>query len=461
MREQLKNRKGIIAETYHDLQALGALEKASSIYKTKNVSTWSVVKAILQGTEIFAQNLNQLLLRIIKDLKNKRISDASIKLAWFKDLNHLIVKLTNTYQLVVNEELKTNPKSILQIPSIIQLEVSLKKFDTSIKKYVDDNNIALDIFLESEKLNNELYKLLHDYRIIAYELTIWNKSLKALRIPYNTLYEIFIGLELITKAVNEPRLKGDTFFTQFRCLHQIPEILTVVVNNYIEQAIKDLRSDNLDQMHKHLKTANILFEIAVDSLRPIVENLSHNDYHEIRENLGLTSGSHSVNLHFHLFRDLYGIITSEFMSKFFLDKKKYMTLISKKYSLKLVEEELLKLRNLVNQWRNLHLHLPRINLGENQTKSLVGAKEAVESAKKMQSVANSKDPLNALANLYTNTENNEPSSLVSYIESENSFDTTIGKLLGSITQKRFLNVQNREGVFSQPLIFKNPSKRKV
>ena len=36
-----------------------------------------------------------------------------------------------------------------------------------------------------------------------------------------------------------------------------------------------------------------------------MDNLATSDYHKIRENLGLTSGSHSVGLHFHLFRDLY------------------------------------------------------------------------------------------------------------------------------------------------------------
>lgn len=461
MARHSKNSKGVIAETYHELQALGILEKASTIYQIKKVSSWALIKAILQGTEICIQNLNELLQRIINDLNNRKIDKVAIKTAWFKDLNYLLVKLTNTIHLLINEELKKPSQNSLQMSSVTKLERMLKKADSAIRQYIKSGNILQETFLEKENLNNDFYKFLHDYRIIVYEITIWNKNINSFSIPSDTTYETFIGLELVTKAVNEPKLKGDTFFTQFRCLHQIPEVLTVVVNNYLEQAINDLKKNDIVNVHKNLRIANILFEIALDSLRPIIDNLSHNDYHEIRENLGLTSGSHSTNIHFHLFRDLYGGITSEYMNSFFFNKKNYKALIEKDYTLKLVEVEILNLRNLVNQWRNLHLHLPRINLGENKTKSLIGANEAVESVRKMQNAANSKDPLNPLVIMYSRNYSNNNSSIVNYIEANKSFDKELGKTLGSITQKRFSNVQHREGFFAKQLKFKNPLKRKV
>ncbi len=458
MTKQSKKKNGVIAETYHDLQALGSLEKASFIYKTKNLSEWALVKAILQGTEIGIQNLNDLLDRVIKDLNSNRIGNAAIKLAWFKDLNYLIIKLTDIIQVVVNEDLEKDKKRAFMISSNTKLEYLLKKTDIAIKKYISKNNIKLEPFFETGELNGEFYKFLHDYRIISYEIIVWNKSLLHFSIPSDASYENFIGLELITKAVNEPRVKDDTFFTQFRGLHQIPEILTAVVNNYLKQAIEDLKKSKLEQTHKHLRIVNILYEITLASLKPIIDNLSQNEYHKFRKYLGQTSGSHSVNLHFQLFRDLYPAIAQEYVSLYFKNKKNYKLNIKKDYRVKLIENELFKLRDLIRQWRVFHLHLPKNNLGKNKTKSLIGAKEAVSAAEKMQSTANSRDPLNALTGVYQNYDESKNTPLLTYLMSKHSFNKELDMVLGNITKKRFPDVQNRVGHFKTQVVAKTTKK---
>ena len=74
------------------------------------------------------------------------------------------------------------------------------------------------------------------------------------------------------------------------------------MKNQLLQQAKDLQQ----KAQELLNIANAIGDIVLCSLPPMIDSLSTADYHKIRDNLGLTSGSHSVNLHYHLFRDLYG-----------------------------------------------------------------------------------------------------------------------------------------------------------
>lgn len=456
-----RNSKGPIAGSYADLQGLPNLERAAKSYLTEKSSFWSLIKVLLQTTEVGTQNLNDLLRRLINDLNYNLLERAAIKLGWIKDINHLLIRINNLSDLILNDVLYDGCSSSFPIDSQTKLESSFKELDVSLQQYIRTNSIDLIEVLETQNLTNGFYRFLHDYRILAYELTLWSKNLQKYRIPADSTYSEFIGLKHITAAVNEPSLTGDTFFTQFRCLHQIPELITVEANNRLESATVNIRNAENEAAHKHLRVANELLTITLDSFKPIVDNLSQNDYHEIRENLGLTSGSHSVNIHFQLFRDLYTSITTEFVTRYFADEQKYQATIIKNYPLKLIETELLRLRNLVEQWRNFHLHLPRINLGEHKTKSLIGSSEAVEAARKMQQTAQARDHMNKLVNVYFPTNEEVKSDLVPYIISEESFDSALGSELGKITQNRFKAVQDRQGVFSDPVKFKTPPKRRV
>ena len=115
----------------------------------------------------------------------------------------------------------------------------------------------------------------------------------------------FVVTQGMQDAVYDRVLTGDTFFTQFRGLHQVPEILCDEINDRIECGILSMRAGRLQAAYEHLRCVNVLSGGIAAAMPAIVDNLVTADNHEIRENLGLTSGSHSVGLHFHLFRDLY------------------------------------------------------------------------------------------------------------------------------------------------------------
>ena len=160
--------------------------------------------------------------------------------------------------------------------------------------------------IASQSLENAAFNLVHVARVCNQESTIWERNLAAVRVPADVpSYAAFVVSRGMREAVYERVLKGDTYFTQFRGLHQIPEILGEEINDRLEQSIREIRSHRLERAVEQLSIVGSLTEGVLASLPPMVDNLSTSDYHEIRENLGLTSGSHSVCLRFHMFTHLY------------------------------------------------------------------------------------------------------------------------------------------------------------
>ena len=79
----------------------------------------------------------------------------------------------------------------------------------------------------------------------------------------------------------------------------------------------------------------------------MVDNPTTHDYHEIRENLGLTSGSHSIGIRHHMFTHLYEQLWDE------------VALVGdKRGPTDLLVTQLLFFRSFIFQWRDEHLHLP-------------------------------------------------------------------------------------------------------
>ena len=109
----------------------------------------------------------------------------------------------------------------------------------------------------------------------------------------------------------------------------------------------------------------------------IAENMAPLDYHEIRENLGLTSGSHSVTLEFHLFREylssqLWAEIDQHLEERLpsaadldervcLADKERHHHTDS--WITHESRNEYIEIRAVFSRMRHAHMHLPRGNLG--------------------------------------------------------------------------------------------------
>jgi hypothetical protein len=232
--------------------------------------------------------------------------------------------------------------------------------------------------------------------------------------------------------------------------------------------------------YEHLRSANILSAGILASLPPMTENLVTSDYHRIRENLGLTSGSHSVNLHYHLFRDLYqqlweGLANwmmdgqprgdrDEVLQATILEAIRNPNRDANSFSFKLVANECLQLRAFIRAWRDEHLQLPRNNLGGSRTKSLTGSLDAIKAVRGMRDAARVKDPMQPLATAYqlrNERATTVPTPITEYLESAESMDNRLADATGQVTQQRFPNVQDRLGVFANQCPFVPPPQRLV
>jgi hypothetical protein len=290
----------------------------------------------------------------------------------------------------------------------------LSEFDREVLLRIETGELPLGATVAERSLESAEFNLIHLARICNQQSTVWESNLAAVEVSSAVpSYETFVVAAGIRDAVYERVLTGDTYFTQFRGLHQIPEILGEEVNDRLEQAIRALRNGRLHEAAEHLGCINTLFESILASLPSIVDNLATSDYHEIRENLGLTSGSHSVCLRFHMFTHLYSQLWEELSGRLrgwlvpeneTPDIETVVREIDRQRSgnpdawlARLVCDECLKLRVFIFQWRDEHLNLPRNNLGGDFTKSLTGSPDAVQAVRHMRDAARTSDPMLPLA----------------------------------------------------------------
>jgi hypothetical protein len=108
--------------------------------------------------------------------------------------------------------------------------------------------------------------------------------------------------------------------------------------------------------------------------------------------------------------------------------------------------------------------MPRNNLGGEATKSLTGSPDATRAVKLMRDAARSRDRLLPVARareLAAAPGETPCGPLTHYLESPASLDSYLLSLTGQITQRRFINVQERLGYFSNRCPFAAPPRRRA
>jgi tryptophan 2,3-dioxygenase len=478
------NERGVIAEHYRDLQGLPALDAARQAYPLPSASTASTMRAVFQAAEIAILNLADLISRAAADVAEGRTGRAMVKMSWARGFHRVLVRLSTMPQqlgLVPGDVATSGFLCVADSPAFAEYLRVLEHFDRATLAAIDGGALALDTALADESLDSALFALIHAARVSNHESTIWEENLGTVAVgaPVPS-YEQFVAAAGIRAAVYDRVLRGDTYFTQFRGLHQIPETLGEEANDRTEHAIREIRAGNLRVAVDHLRAVNVLAEGMLATLPPMADNLATSDYHEIRENLGLTSGSHSVCLRFHMFTDLYHQLAaaldgaldgSDSRSR---DRASLVDTVrrvdetsvddSNAWLCRLLLSECLTFRSLIMQWRDQHLHMPRNNLGGGSTKSLTGSTDAVAAVRKMRRSARLSDPMIPLAKgrgLSAPTVDDTVSPLRAYLDSEASLDTRTLLATGRVTQGRFIEVQERLGFFAHRCPFTPPRPRRV
>jgi hypothetical protein len=478
-----ENERGVVAQTYHELQAIHVLERAAQKHPLAKASPESAIRAVFQGAEIALLNINDLLCRATGDLNEMNLGAAVTKLSWARGFHRVLVRLSSIpYELSdqVADRGSHSRLGIAMSPAYQAFLESVQTIEVAINRQIETGQCDLEQVIADESLDSEWFRIVHALRTMFHEHQVWAENLAEVTVPCDvTSFEEFVVTDLMTEAVYDTTLKGDTYFMQFRGLHQIPETLGFEVNDRIESAILALRKNRVQVAAEHLHAVNVLSTGILETLPVIADNLSTKDYHDIRENLGLTSGSHSVCFHFHMFRDLYDQLAEaldDYIASNYSPELKdgsindvLSTIESKRFTdsqaftVHLLITECLRFRMFTRNWRSLHLHLPRNNLGGEHTKSLTGAKDAVAAVRGLFTSAKKRDPLA----VYARSRSAGPADDATFgsragIEVHTpALDETILRITGSITKSRFQNVQNRDGVFSQACPFSPPSKRNV
>jgi tryptophan 2,3-dioxygenase len=474
------NSRGVIAENYYDLQGLGILRTAREEHPVEKASARSSLRAIYQAVELGLLNLADITARAAADLADGPIGASLVKMYWARGFHRVLLRLS-VLPHHLGFPLPADDGTALQIresPAFAEYAAALRAFDAAVARRLDSGELQLDTLLAHRSLDDVELALLHVARICNHESTIWEHNLSDVRVPSPVRsYADFVVAGRMREAVYDRVLKGDTYFTQFRGLHQIPETLGEEVNDQAEQAIRDVRAHALRSAFDHLRCANILTEGMLAAVAPMADNLATADYHEIRENLGLTSGSHSVCLRFHLFGDIYKQLWEAVESAVSrttdgtgqgaeaavrrLDSQ--VSDDGDAWLLQRVLGECLTLRTFVHQWREQHLHMPRNNLGGGYTKSLTGSPDAILAVKKMRNAADASDVMRPLVRARGLPESRpeETHPIARYLDSPESLDARLLTATGRVTQGRFQDVQHRLGFFAQKCPFAPPSTRRV
>jgi hypothetical protein len=477
------NSRGVIAQQYSELQAIPVLEKARQKYPLAAASPQSTLRAVFQAVEIGLLNLEDLLSRAASDLGRQHFGAAAVKMSWACGFHRVLVKLSVLPQQlgVAGASNETGTLRLSDSPALLLYLEALRRLDATLARCVSSSELDLEKLLAEDSLDCNELRLLHLARLCNHQTTVWESNLAEVRVPIAVpSYEDFVVAPVMREAVYDRVLEGDTFFTQFRGLHQIPEILCAEINDHLEQATVAIDAARPNAAYEHLRSANILSAGILASLPPMTENLVTSDYHRIRENLGLTSGSHSVNLHYHLFRDLYQQLW-ESLANWIMngqphgDRGEMLRATIREasidpdrdvnaFSFKLLANECLHLRAFIRAWRDEHLQLPRNNLGGSRTKSLTGSLDAIKAVRGMRDAARMKDPMQPLALAYQLRDERDTgvhTPLTQYLESAESMDNRLADATGHITQQRFQNVQERVGVFANQCPFVPPPQRQV
>ncbi|MBI4747181.1 MAG: hypothetical protein HY774_01730 [Acidobacteria bacterium] len=479
------NERGVIAQTYSELESIPLLEAARNNHSLPKASPESCIRSVFQSVEVILLNLTDLVTRAAEDIQHENLHTAVVKLAWASGFGSILSELCILPYRLASGSTTSGDRSWLRIedsPAFQAHSQALLDLNQVFLRFIEEHPVQVTQAIADSSVDVPLSRIIQSLKIYAHEVSYWKTSLYEIGVQQEiTSYDTFVGSSYIREAVLGRKLNGDTFFTQFRGLHQVPEIITAELNDHIEYAIRSIRDGSLNKASLYLRSANILMSVLVGSIDPIAQNLTPSDYHKFRENLGVTSGSHSVTLHYHFFRDLYRQLGTTFLEHIqrsgqacfgeenliqiirLIDEHKLDD--DRHFLTHLMVSELLTLQTRLDQWRHYHLHLPRNAVGGGGTKSLAGAHDGIEAVKKLRDVARATDALRPLAEArhlgralqdkeqppISNTGNN----------TLNPLDEVLVRLTGNITKARFENVQDRVGHFSEKCPFAPPEKRLV
>jgi hypothetical protein len=464
----IESKSGVTAMTYDELHGVGYLRHAREIASESLGSRDRQLRTIFQAVEVALLNLADLTTRVIGDLASGSISAAVVKSAWIGGFHRVLDCLSQIPlrlpRRATTASLRGSATISVQGLSAFPVYFNVARDLDAALVYHCNRTACLEAVLAERSLGDPLFRLLHDARVAMAIADCWERRLTGLLVESElSSIGVWIGEDEIREAVFNKQLDGDTFFTQFRGLHQIPEILAIEVNACLREALAALHARDRFQAATQLAAVNELAEGIGASMLPMVDCLVASDYHRIRKNLGLTSGSQSTALRKELFGENYSQLAREVRKLVFESGDGCYPGVpgasetaDAAWATQALVDGLLRLRGQIERWRERHTLLPQHNLGGGQTKSLIGSPDAVEAVAHMKSRADERDPaLDFLAERQQLLARNS-GEFRAYLESPHSLNSQLMEATGRLTRKRFVDVQERRGFFMTECPFSMP-----
>lgn len=467
---QQHNNLGPIAESYEELQGLRWLRETWSKDHYPSASLASTLRVVLQGVEIGLLNQAQLLDRASECLAHLDLPSTLDYLRWSYAFHSVLISLGQVPQrLGLPEDDTSDGVTVLSIKE----SPAFQRFTERFQRFEEIGLRYFSGVTDTPDSGSEQFSRLI---LLCNQLGVtWEENFSQLTLPIVVSgYAEYIGAVELREMVIEFTLEQPTVLMQFRALHQIPEALGAVMADHLVAAIHALREDTLITAIEHVKTSNALGQVVVRCAETLSESLTFSQYHQIRENLGMTSGSHSATLHYALFYDLYhqlwdqvtsflrvgDTITEDQIRQIDRARGDGPTEWLRSYLL----SGCLEMRAILRQWRDTHLHLPRCNLGGGGVRSLVGATDATATVRSLRDKATQSDPLSDLARargLLGAVHGLPVRPFDAIVKNSASLDSLVLEWIGALTKQRFSTVQERKEYFSQACPFHRPPPRKA
>lgn len=412
------SRDGPIADTYDRLQGLVFLQAARAPRDIGNHKERAFI-ALSQCRALIHYNIAHLLIRIAEHLNSRvphPIDGVSSHLRWIHSLAKLSLEISDTICGIthcVNVDLLSASPTLADQRLVAAFGVA----DEAMLSYEKRHSSNIVNAIGHHPIHNGDASAVHYFKSSFHLLSL----IQAVNTPAPTSELLSEHLlDMMVHSLDTPR---PSYLMQFRLLHQVPEILGAEVRAMMTDALEFVSTGDEHSLLARLRIVQTLLTHMTNCLWPLLELMIPSEYYEIRRTLGVTSGSKSIVL-------AKGVLRNDYI--------KLAVAISgnagKFNDHHLVLDYLWKVRSEMKRWRSLHMFLPWSILGVDAT-SLIGS-NASEKVKEMAASFDRADPFTE-APVHAFGEMTLPHQAVQ----------NLVQITGSITRRRFPDVENREGIY--------------
>src|SRR5262249_44807438 len=149
------NERGVIAESYHDLQGLEVLKMAREAYPLPKASGESTLRAVFQAAEIALLNVADVLARAAMDVEHGMMNSAVTKMFWARGFHRLLVRLSmvpHQFGLMCDAGGRQGVLRICESPGFREYVRVLNLFDRNVLLRTEAGDLQIETAVAEQSL---------------------------------------------------------------------------------------------------------------------------------------------------------------------------------------------------------------------------------------------------------------------------------------------------------------------